>query len=55
MYYELYNMLAGYIYGADVALTTFQDLTLTIVSTVGVLFVVLAPICFAWRILKFVL
>lgn len=43
MYYELYNMLSDFIYGADAVLTEHMELTLTILSTIGALFVVAVP------------
>lgn len=55
MYFDLYALLQGFIYGADVTLTNYQDLTLTIMSTVGVLFVVGLPFMVVWRIIKGVL
>ena len=43
MYYEIYALLSEYIYGADAVLTGDQTLTLTIISTLGALFVVSLP------------
>lgn len=52
MYYNLFNLLAGYIYGADAILTGDQELTLTIISTLGVLFVVCLPFLVIWRFIR---
>lgn len=52
MYYDLYSMLSDYIYGAEAVLTGDQELTLTIVCTLGALFVVAVPFLVVWRIIK---
>ena len=52
MYYELYSLLQQYIFGLDVALTSYQDMVLTVCATVGVLFLVALPFILVWRIIK---
>lgn len=52
MYYKLFSILAGYIYGADVVLTGDQELTLTVISTLGVLFLVSLPFLMVWRFIR---
>ena len=52
MYYELWNILAPFIYGADAVLTGEQELTLTIICTAGVLFVVSVPFIITWRAIR---
>lgn len=52
MYYELWNMLADFIYGTEAVLTSDQTLTMTILCTAGVLFVVSCPFILTWRFIK---
>lgn len=52
MYYILYDMLSEHIYGIDAVLTGDQTLTLTIISTIGALFVVFLPFIVIWRGVK---
>ena len=52
LYYELYNMLADFIYGADAVLTGDQTLTLTLISTIGALFVIGLPFYVVWRAMR---
>ena len=52
MYFVLYNLLQQYIYGLDVALTPDMQLTLTLLSTIGSLFVALLPFFVVWRIIR---
>ena len=52
MYYELYALLGGYLYGADAVLTGDQTLTLTMISTIGALFIIVLPFVVAWKIIK---
>ena len=52
MYYELFDILSDFIYGADAVLTADQNLTLTIMSTAGVVFVVSLPFVLVWRFIK---
>ena len=51
-YYELYNLLSGYLYGPDAVLTGDQTLTLTLISTIGALFVIAVPFLVVWRFIK---
>ena len=51
-YYQLYDLLSGYLYGADAVLTGDQTLTLTIISTIGALFVIAIPFVVVWNALK---
>lgn len=52
MYYELWNLLSVYIYGADAILTSDQTLTLTVLCTAGALFVVSLPFVLVWQVTK---
>lgn len=52
MYFVLYDILSKHIYGVDAVLNGDQTLTLTILSTIGALFVVLLPFAVVWRIVK---
>ena len=52
MYYELVEILSDFIYGADAVLTADQNLCLTIIATVGALFVVAVPFLVVWRVIK---
>lgn len=52
MYFDLYNLLQQYIYGLDVQLTSYMDLTLTILATIGVLFVISLPFLVVWRVIR---
>lgn len=52
MYYELWNMISDFVYGADAVLTSDQTLTLTIICTIGALFVVSIPFVVVWRVIK---
>lgn len=52
MYFTLFDLLKQYIYGAEVVLTGDMELTLTIISTLGALFVVGLPFFVVWRIVK---
>ena len=51
MYNDLFVLLQQYIYGTSV-LTEWQDLTLTIMSTCGCLFVVAIPFLIVWRVIR---
>ncbi len=51
-YYQLYDLLSGYLYGADAVLTGDQTLTLTMISTIGALFVIAIPFVVVWRCIK---
>lgn len=52
MYHELFSILSDFIYGANAALTADQNLVLTIMATIGVLFVVSVPFLVVWRVIK---
>lgn len=52
MYFELYKILSDFIYGPGAELTEWMDLTLTLMSTCGVLFCVSLPFCVVWRGLR---
>lgn len=52
MYFQLYTMLQGFIYGSDTFLTADMELTLTLLSTCGSLFVVLLPFALVWRFIR---
>ena len=52
MYYDLFNMLSEYIYGAGAVLSADQSLVLTTLSTIGVLFVVAFPFVVVWRVIR---
>lgn len=52
MYYQLYTLLCEYLYGADAVLTGDQTLTLTLISTIGALFVIALPFLVVWRCIK---
>ena len=52
MYYELYSLLGGYLYGVDAVLTGDQTLILTLISTIGALFVIVFPVIVVWRCVK---
>lgn len=52
MYYVLYDMLSQHIYGVDAVLTGDQTLTLTLLSTIGALFVVGLPFYVVWRAMR---
>ena len=52
MYYVLYDLLSGYIYGADAVLTGDMQLTLTMICTMGALFVVAVPFLVVWRFIR---
>lgn len=52
MYDTLYALLHEHIYGLDSVLTGDQTLTLTIISTIGALFIVALPFLVVWRVIK---
>lgn len=52
MYFQLYTMLHGFIYGAETVLTPDMTLTLTLLATGGSLFVVLLPFALVWRFIR---
>lgn len=52
MYYQIYNILHQYIYGLEVVLNDFQELSLTLVATGACLFVVALPFLLVWKIIR---
>lgn len=52
IYFTLYNLLSHYFYGAEVVLTEHMELTLTLISTIGCLFVFSLPFLVVWRIIR---
>lgn len=53
MYYELFNLLHTYLYGADVILDEYQTLVLTQMSTIGVVFLAALPFVVVWKVIRF--
>lgn len=53
MYYSIFEILQNAIYGA-VALTGWQELFLTTVSSSCVLFVVAVPFLVVWEVIKII-
>lgn len=54
IYDTLYNLLNTYIYGAPEVLTELQDLTLTMLSTCGSVFVCALPLACCFWTFRFV-
>jgi hypothetical protein len=54
MYFELYQILSDFIYGAGTELTGYMDMTLTVMSTIGVLVVFAVPFAVVWCCIKFI-
>lgn len=52
MYYNLYDILWEGIYGAGSVLSGDQELTLTLLSTIGCVFLVALPFLIVWKIIK---
>ena len=52
IYFALYSILSQYFYGAGTVLTEHMELTLTLISTIGCLFVFALPFLVVWRIIK---
>lgn len=52
MYYTLYYMLADFLYGSAAELTGDQTLTLTLIATLGALFVIALPFILVWRLIR---
>lgn len=50
IYQTLYELLTQYVYGGN-ALNGDQTLTLTVLSTIGCLFVVAVPFLLVWRVI----
>lgn len=54
MYFELYQLLADFFYGSGVELTGYMDMTLTVLSTIGILVVFAIPFAVVWYGLKLI-
>lgn len=54
MYFELYQILSDFIYGAGVELTGYMDMTLTVLSTIGVLIVFAVPFAVVWYCIRMI-
>lgn len=52
IYFQLYDLLSGYIYGVDTVLTGEMEMTLTTICTIGALFVVAMPFVVVWRFIR---
>lgn len=52
VYYQAFDMFAGFIYGEDVELTAEQNMVLTILATTAVLFVVVVPFLIVFFVLR---
>lgn len=52
MYYQLYSILSDYLYGFGAVLTSEQQLTMTIICTLCVLFIIAVPFLIVWQIIK---
>lgn len=54
MYFELYQILSDFFYGPGTELTVWMDMTLTVLSTIGLLFVFAVPFVIVWYGLRFI-
>lgn len=54
MYFELYQMLADFFYGSGTELTGYMDMTLTVLSTIGILFIFAVPFAVVWYCIKLI-
>lgn len=54
MYFELYQLLADFFYGSGVELTGYMDMTLTVLSTIGILVVFAIPFAVVWSGIKLI-
>lgn len=52
VYYQAFDMFAGFIYGEDVELTAEQNMVLTILATTAALFVVVVPFLILFFVLR---
>ena len=52
MYYTLYQLLCQYIYGPGAALTGEMELTLTLLSTIGSIFVTALPFLVVYLVIR---
>lgn len=51
MYFTLFELLRTYIYGEGIVLTPNMDLTLTLLASIGCIFVVALPFILVWRVI----
>ena len=54
MYFQLYQILADFFYGSGVELTGWMDMTLTVLSTIGILFIFAVPFVVIWFGIKLI-
>ena len=54
MYNELYQLLSDFFYGSGAELTVWMDMTLTVLSTIGLLFVFAMPFVVVWNGIKLI-
>lgn len=54
MYNELYQLLSDFFYGSGAELTCWMDMTLTVLSTIGILFVFAMPFVVVWNGIKLI-
>ncbi|MBQ7977807.1 MAG: hypothetical protein IJ301_04395 [Clostridia bacterium] len=54
IYQSIFNIIVEYVYGNSVALTADQELTCTLISTLGCLFVVALPFLVVWRVVSLI-
>lgn len=52
IYLSLFSVLQQYIYGLGTELTPDMSLTLTLLSTLGSVFVVSVPFLLVWKVVK---
>ena len=52
LYYQAFDMFAGFFYGEDAVLTGEQNLVLTALSTTAVLFVICVPFLIVWVFMR---
>lgn len=52
MYLNLYEILRNGVYGAETVLTADMELTLTLLSTIGCVFLISLPFLLVYKILK---
>ena len=54
MYNELYQLLSDFFYGSGAELTVWMEMTLTVLSTIGILFVFAMPFVVVWNGIKLI-
>lgn len=54
MYFQLYQMLADFFYGSGVELTGWMEMTLTVLSTIGILVIFAVPFAVVWYGIKLI-